>query len=1600
MRKTTVGKRMLAGMLSAVLAVTALPLASLTTPQKEVKAASVTLQNPRIVKDDSMQAGQKVTWDCIWFGSYPQREVVADAAGYDAIYEVYYNPQTDIIEDAALFQKLETASGWSGNELLLDGNKYRRMKQEDATYSRSNSAYYRWKDNTSWHYFRYEPIKWRVLSTAGDQAFLQADLALDDQRYNNNNTSVTWETCSMRSWLNGYGPETNEPQKDYRNDSFLQDAFTSAQQQAIRTTEVENADNLYYGTEGGNNTTDKIFLLSEQEVYGTKASSYGFAESYDTYDEARRRKSSTYAKAKGVRSDYGDGAGYDGKCCWWLRMLGHDAKYIMEVTPSGYVYRDGDIVIFIDKGVCPALNLNLSSSDLWSYAGTVCSDGTVKEEAASGSGGGSGETPGGGSDSETLPKMELDTSSLSEDTFQVGDEKQLPYSLYAESESKLKEMVDSLSWTDEGGKLVIADGMLVMPTAPEKLGDQMVWRMSSSIIIAAKQEGKTTLIGKISDGTTVKQEIEIVPEFDENDNGSVGGGGALELGGDASGNAGAKIAKFFPSNFSMKAMRFPIEVSREEEKNGTSKIKMSIGIGKKDLLDKESSWDQYKKCIENFDDAAEDFDKMMKKFKPWDLKSNSSFKPERYEKKPQVSVAGYLELTLDKNGKLIKKSGKIGGAAKWSGSATWKFLTSIGPVYLNLDQEGKMSGKLGLLYDVDENKLKPDGNFQFVPKMTLEGGYGFDKVLAVGAYGEISTPVTLLPTFKAEAEATAGVHLQAVMVIDYEQSLPKLQVTLWDFGKKEEEKEVKTLQLSQNSMKEIDTSFAKDTSAWNGGAERKTRNTGDSSGNIIRSLQQSVLPSALPMQAQIGEKKVMVFQAYDENRSTLNGTVLKYSVCENGIWSEPKAVYDDGCADSYADMKVVNGKLVLTWQKTKKQVTGSVELDSTGVLQQMAENAEIYYAEFDEATKTFQKVTQVTDNAVCDMLPQIAESNNEVVVAWIRNDAESLMQESGTNSICMEKRGASGFGQEETLTTASGTIDSYVVYQDEAGIQSAFIGETNHVKAVFDTNGNVFKEFAELMTKSDDGTITSLHYADGKLGCILNGKLYQYDLAEKKRTAYDAGEDAFGGQVRYCTNGEKEGYIWSLYDEDSGTGKLMASMKTEDGYSKPIILLEEKNKMWRYFSPLLDTDGNWTVAANALDMESDRNELMYLEKEQQKKLEVDEVTIDETDMVDGLTGVTYLVTNPEDTAVDQMEVEILLADGSKITKTIPVHLEPGESSAGTTYVDLSQVTDTQNVSLCIAAEGQKEKEENTKELPVGRADIAVEASAEENENQVHITVQLKNQSAQAAQTDVALYADADRSEELQRQKAVTVPENGQKTVTFTLNKKDIVYNENDAAYLTVYAEVKDGDSEENNNTAYAVLYKPKQNTPQESETSSQKPSESEPVTSTPAAPSNPPAQNDQNNQDNQTSAIKAGYTAKVGQAQYRVTAAGTSRTVEYQKPATKTQKNVKIPATVTINKEVYKVTSIAKNACKGNKKLKTVTVGKNIKTIGANAFAGCKNLKTIRIASTSLTKKSVGKNAFKGIHKKAVIKVPKKKLKAYQKFLKGKGQAKSVKIKK
>ena len=120
---------------------------------------------------------------------------------------------------------------------------------------------------------------------------------------------------------------------------------------------------------------------------------------------------------------------------------------------------------------------------------------------------------------------------------------------------------------------------------------------------------------------------------------------------------------------------------------------------------------------------------------------------------------------------------------------------------------------------------------------------------------------------------------------------------------------------------------------------------------------------------------------------------------------------------------------------------------------------------------------------------------------------------------------------------------------------------------------------------------------------------------------------------------------------------------------------------------------------------------------------------------------------------------------------------------------------------------------------------------------------------------------------------------------------------------------------------------------------------------------------------------------------------------EYKAPASAKASKVAIPDTITIAGHKLNVTSIAKNAFRGNKSLKTLVIGKNIERIGKNAFFNCKKLKKIKINTSQLTLKKIGKNAFKGTAKKASVKVPKKKLKLYKKILKKKGLSKIAKIK-
>ena len=141
-----------------------------------------------------------------------------------------------------------------------------------------------------------------------------------------------------------------------------------------------------------------------------------------------------------------------------------------------------------------------------------------------------------------------------------------------------------------------------------------------------------------------------------------------------------------------------------------------------------------------------------------------------------------------------------------------------------------------------------------------------------------------------------------------------------------------------------------------------------------------------------------------------------------------------------------------------------------------------------------------------------------------------------------------------------------------------------------------------------------------------------------------------------------------------------------------------------------------------------------------------------------------------------------------------------------------------------------------------------------------------------------------------------------------------------------------------------------------------------------------------------------GTTVKDKTASYKVISADKKQlAVAYTKAIKKNASSVIVPDKIKVNGVTYQVKSIAPKAFANNKKLKKITIGKNVASIGKQAFSGCKKLKKITIKSAKLKSSSIGKNAFKGTAKKLTFKVPKKKYKAYKKFLKKKGN-KTVKV--
>jgi len=184
---------------------------------------------------------------------------------------------------------------------------------------------------------------WRVLDVQDGRALIITENAIDRRPYHEHREDISWETSCLREHLNG---------------EFLE-SFTAIERERIEEISVLNTDNLWYETTGGNDTIDKVFLLSLEEVvkyFGDSGQLQDRPEGrhwiYDEYNSAR-------IVMIVVNDEDDDGEDNEVALWWWLRSPGYYSYRAAFVYADGRINVGGNYVNYYGGGVRPALWLNL-----------------------------------------------------------------------------------------------------------------------------------------------------------------------------------------------------------------------------------------------------------------------------------------------------------------------------------------------------------------------------------------------------------------------------------------------------------------------------------------------------------------------------------------------------------------------------------------------------------------------------------------------------------------------------------------------------------------------------------------------------------------------------------------------------------------------------------------------------------------------------------------------------------------------------------------------------------------------------------------------------------------------------------------------------------------------------------------------------------------------------------------------------------------------------------------------------------------------------------------------------------------------------------------
>ena len=598
-----------------------------------------------------------------------------------------------------------------------------------------------------------------------------------------------------------------------------------------------------------------------------------------------------------------------------------------------------------------------------------------------------------------------------------------------------------------------------------------------------------------------------------------------------------------------------------------NKVKISVGadiFGYSDSTDKDgdtdTKWLSFKDSCKGIQEAKKDTKNAYKKFKKFKKTNGLSEKGSSKNQTFKTDFLGYLEGYITDTGGLqfTEVCGTV--AAEFAYKIKGQFGPAGVPIFYAYVEAGAEAGATA-----SAGRTVPDGDFPFefdvtiylTPKVKGGAGIGLEGVVSGGLYAKAEMPIQYAIRKKHFTLSIAGeVGWEAHYLIG-EASGTVLSGTfnLLDeyFGTKS--KQVRRQIATTYAMTEFIDKTVSQTSEkttllsrdyinnqkWVGtqtSSKRKARSASKLT-FANTTLESSVNEFQRPQLVTAGDTMMLIWVDDDQSRDTYNRYRLIYSLYNNGSWTVPKAVDDDGMIDYQVSVTAVGNDIYIAYQKFNAKFTKGDEEK----LDELNKKAEIKIAKYNANDNSFDNVKFITSNDTFDYLPCIAVENSQPVFYWVNCTSSDF----SANSCSIMKSDFAG----NVSTVYSGlnyiyelkVIGNDIYYTAESDCSNENTNDLNLYKnnvQITDNDGIDKQEIPTSLATVND----TLFYTSNSGVYMLDGDTPKLSLENNK----------IAGNLQLATTDDGIRAVWSQIS-DMGT-EFYTSELVNGAWSEPVAITD------------------------------------------------------------------------------------------------------------------------------------------------------------------------------------------------------------------------------------------------------------------------------------------------------------------------------------------------------------------------------------------------------------------------------------------------------------